>query len=345
MHDRRKADHLRICLEESVEPVELTTGLERYRLLHCALPEIALGDVDLSVTLFGKRLQAPFLVSAMTGGTEAAERLNKNLAMAAQAHGVAMGLGSQRTALEDPRWVCTYQVRDVAPDILLFANLGAVQLNYGYGVEECRRAVEMIEADALVLHLNALQECIQPGGDTDFRGLLAKIERVCRLLQVPVIVKEVGWGLSEQVARQLVEAGVAGLDVAGAGGTSWSQVEKHRASDEKARQIATAFIEWGIPTALSIRWARKAAPDLPVIASGGFRTGVQAAVAIALGADMVGVARPFLEAADSAEATGKVLDVLIETLRIAMFAAGAPNIAALQRAPLICDDQVVEEKG
>lgn len=341
MHGDRKQDHLRICMEENVNAIGLSTGLERYRLVHCALPEMALSDVQLGLTFLGKRLEAPLLISAMTGGTESAASINRNLALAAQVHGVAMGVGSQRAALEDERWECTYRVRDVAPDILLFANLGAVQLNYGYGPEQCRRAVEMIGADALVLHLNALQECLQPQGNTDFRDLLSKIGKVCQALEVPVLVKEVGWGLSPEVARRLAEVGVAGLDVAGAGGTSWSEVERHRLSDEDARQVAEAFADWGIPTATSIEWVREAVPELPLIASGGFRNGVQAAVAIALGADLVGIARPLLEAAaSSAEAVQRAIGVFKETLRIAMFVSGCRDLAALRNAPLLCEGQL-----
>ncbi len=340
-HQSRKEDHIRICMEEDVAPVDLTTGFERYSLLHCALPEMSLADVDTRTRLFGKPLAAPFVLSAMTGGAEIAAPINRNLAAAAQAHGVAMGVGSQRAAIEQPAWARTYQVRDVAPDILLFANLGAVQLNYGYGVGECRRAVEMIQADALVLHLNALQECFQPGGNTNLAGLLAKIAAVCRALEVPVIVKEVGWGLSAEVARQLVDAGVAALDVAGAGGTSWSQVEKHRSSGEVAGEVAAAFASWGIPTALSLQLARQAAPEVPIIASGGLRNGVEAALALAMGADLAGMARPLLAAAAaSAQATAEAVQALIETFRIAMFATGAPDLAALKRATLVRDGQI-----
>ncbi len=217
MHNQRKSEHLRILLKEDVRFRNLTTGLERYHFVHQALPEINRDRVDLSTTLLGKHLSAPVIISSMTGGTEEAETINKNLAMAAQIHGLGMGVGSQRTALEEPSLSHTYQVRDVAPDILLLANLGAVQLNYGYGIEHCQRAVEMIEADGLILHLNPLQEALQPEGNTDFSGLLAKIEEVCRGLSVPVIVKEVGWGISEDVARKLADAGVAAIDVAGAG--------------------------------------------------------------------------------------------------------------------------------
>ncbi|RPI26536.1 MAG: type 2 isopentenyl-diphosphate Delta-isomerase, partial [Chloroflexota bacterium] len=280
---RRKAGHIRINLEEDVSS-GLTTGLEHYRFIHQALPELNLDEVDLSQVIFGKRLNAPILISSMTGGTPEAAAINRVLASAAQETRVAMGLGSQRAAIEHPDLADTYRVRKEAPDVLLFANLGAVQLNYGYGVEQCQRAVDMIEADALILHLNALQEAVQPEGNTRFGGLLKKIEAVCRALPVPVIAKEVGWGFSEQAARQLSEAGVAAIDIAGAGGTSWSQVEMHRAENESQRRLAAAFLEWGVPTADSILQVRKAAPDMLIFASGGIRTGIDIAKCIALGA-------------------------------------------------------------
>ena len=333
-HAGRKRDHLRICREESVGG-GLTSGLELFRLRHCALPELDLQAVDLGASFLGSALRAPVLVSAMTGGTAEARRINRNLARAAQSLGLAMCVGSQRAAIVDPRVAASYRVRDVGPGILLFANLGAVQLNYGFGLGECQRAVEMIEADALVLHLNPLQEAFQPQGNTDFSGLLAKIEAICHALSVPVIVKEVGWGLSESVAGQLAQAGVSALDVAGAGGTSWSQVERHRARDSVRARVAESFRGWGIPTAEAIQQARLGAPDLPIVASGGIRNGTEAAVAIALGADLVGMALPLLTPATiSAEAVAEELQVLIEGLRIAMFAAGLRDIHALKRAPL-----------
>jgi len=331
----RKADHIRINLEEDVRS-GLTTGLERLRFTHQALPERSLADVDSSVTWFGKRLSAPLLISSMTGGTDEAHRLNQTLAQAAQAAGIAMGLGSQRAAVENPSLAFTFQVRNVAPDILLFANLGAVQLNYGYGLDQCRRAVDMIQADALILHLNALQEAVQPEGDANFSGLLGRIEAICRALPVPVIAKEVGWGFSEQVARQLAEAGVSAIDVAGAGGTSWSQVEMHRAKTATQRRVAAAFIDWGIPTAEAIQNVRRAAPHLPVIASGGLRDGIDVAKCIALGAGLGGLASPFLKAAAvSVEAVSETIGELSRELRIAMFASGAGTIAELQATPLL----------
>jgi hypothetical protein len=197
----RKIEHLRINLEENVQFFDVSTGLEKYRFIHQALPEIALDEIDTTLTLFGKTLRAPILVSSMTGGAAEAERINRNLAIAAQEARIAMGLGSQRAAISDAALARTYQVRDVAPDILLFANLGAIQLNYGYGIDECRRAVDMVNADALILHLNPIQEAVQDHGNTNWRGLLKKIENVCRTLDKPVIVKEVGFGISENTAH------------------------------------------------------------------------------------------------------------------------------------------------
>lgn len=347
MHTQRKSDHLRISLEEDVRFCRLTTGLERYRFIHQALPEINRGEINLSTVLLSKKLKAPLIISSMTGGTEAAEQINMNLARAAQAYGVGMGVGSQRAAIEDPQWAHTYQVRHVAPDILLLANLGAVQLNHGYGLDECRRAVEMIEADGLILHLNPLQEALQDGGDVNFAGLLVKIEGVCRHLPVPVIVKEVGWGISEEVARKLAGVGVAAIDVAGAGGTSWSQVEMHRTNDELTRQIAADFSDWGIPTAESICLARRGAPQITLIASGGIYTGIEVAKAIALGADAVALATPLLRLATvSAEAVGQKIREIAEELRTTMFCIEAADLDALKGTPFLKPiDEVLSQEN
>lgn len=329
-HRDRKSEHIRIYLEEDVAFQRVSSGFERYRFSHRALPGVDLESIDTTTDLLGVRLTAPLLISCMTGGTPEARLINLRLAEAAQAAGIGMGLGSQRAAVEDPALENSYQVREVAPDILLLANLGAVQLNYGYGVAECRRAVEMIQADALVLHLNPLQEALMPEGDTAFRGLLPKIEKVCRALDVPVVAKEVGWGISGDVARQLVDAGVSAIDVAGSGGSSWSQVERHRARTRHQRDVASGFIDWGIPTVDSLLMVRSATPEVPVIASGGIRSGIEIAKAIALGAVACGVAGPFLPAAsESTTAVAGLIDVLIDQLRIAMFAAGAKDTAGL----------------
>jgi len=336
--ERRKADHIRINLDEDVGFDRLTVGFEQYRFIHQALPELDLKAVSLTTRLFHKSLQAPVLISSMTGGTEQARQINLNLAQAAQHYGVAMGLGSQRAGIQHPEVADTFKVRSVAPDILLFANLGAVQFNYGYDVEHCIEAVQMIEADALILHLNPLQEAVQPEGDVNFSGLVRKIEAVCKRLPVPVIAKEVGWGISEQAAKMLADAGVAAIDVAGSGGTSWSQVELFRAPDDLHRRVAAAFRDWGIPTSESVQMVKRAAPTLPVIASGGIRSGIDIAKAIALGATLGGMAGPFLKAATvSAEAVMETLEETVRVLRIAMFSAGAGSIEALQKTPLIRD--------
>ncbi len=336
IHERRKADHIRINLEEDVAFNRLTTGLEKYFFMHQALPELALDAIDLTAEIFGKRLRAPLLISSMTGGTPEAGAINRILAAAAQETGIAMGLGSQRAAIEDPALADTYHVRQVAPDILLFANLGAVQLNYGYGLDECRRAVEMCQADALILHFNVLQEAVQPEGDGNFAGLLAKVEQVCARLPVPVVAKEVGWGFSRQAARQLADAGVAAIDVAGAGGTSWSQVEMYRAPTARHARVAGTFIDWGIPTAVSLQYCRETAPHLPLFASGGIRSGIDVAKCIALGASLAGLAGDFLRAADQNGVDGVVemAEILSDELRVTMFASGARDLAALAETPL-----------
>lgn len=330
-HRSRKLEHLRINLKENVQSRETTTGLERYRFIHQALPNLALDEIDLETTFFRKRLRAPLLISSMTGGATEAKRINQTLAAAAQATGIAMGLGSQRAAIEDESLAHTYQVRQVAPDILLFANLGAIQLNYTYSIDQCRRAVEMIQADALILHLNAIQEAVQSGGNTNWKDLLNQIEKVCRALAVPVIGKEVGFGISEDAARQLADAGVAAIDVAGAGGTSWAAVESRRAASPFLRQLAEAFWDWGIPTTESLERARRGAANLPLIASGGIRDGVEVAKCIALGASLAGLASPMLKSADlGVETTIEGIKLIEAELRAAMFGIGAKNLAALQ---------------
>jgi isopentenyl-diphosphate delta-isomerase len=336
MLEQRKADHIRINLEEDVGFDQLTTGLEHYRFIHQALPELKLVEVDLSTSLFGKSLGAPLLISSMTGGTEQAQVINCNLATAAQEAGIAMGLGSMRVAVEDPSRADSFRVRPAAPDILLFANLGAVQLNYGYTVDHCRRAVEMVEADALILHFNPLQEVLQPEGQANFAGLLNKVEGVCKRLEVPVVAKEVGWGFSQEAAHRLADAGVAAIDVAGAGGTSWSQVEMHRADTEARRRVAATFVDWGIPTAESIQMARQGAPHLPIIASGGLRNGLDIAKTIALGAGLGGMAGPFLKAAMiSAEAVLEAIEVTTTELRATMFCIGAASLGELHNTPYL----------
>ncbi|HOT90018.1 MAG TPA: type 2 isopentenyl-diphosphate Delta-isomerase [Anaerolineae bacterium] len=332
----RKDEHVRINLEKDVSFDRVTTGLERYQFVHQAVPECDLADVNPQTTFLGHRLTFPLLIASMTGGTQWTGNFNRMLAEAAQAMGIGMGLGSMRVLLEEPETAVTFQVRRYAPDILLLANLGAVQLNYGYGAEECRRIVEVVEADGLFLHLNPLQEALQPEGNTRFSGLLRRIEAVCRALEVPVIVKEVGAGLSEHAARQLINVGVAGLDVSGAGGTSWSQVEMHRGQDPLQREVAAAFRDWGIPTAQSLQMVRRVAPDIPLIASGGLQTGLDIAKSLALGADVTTMAGVLLQAAaQSSQALWERLEIIRRQLTVAMFAVGAPDISRLKHAPLL----------
>jgi len=327
--DQRKADHIKINLEHDVRSA-LTTGLEKYRFIHEALPELDLNRIDTTVELFGKKLNSPILISSMTGGTAAAETINLRLAEAAQECGVAMGVGSQRAAIEHPEQSSTFQVRRIAKDIMLFANIGAVQLNYGYGLDQCRRAVDMIEADALILHLNPLQEAVQDAGDTNFEGLAQKIEAVCKNIDVPVIVKEVGWGISERSARLLSACGVAVIDVAGAGGTSWSQVEMHRAPDEFTRQLAATFVGWGIPTAESILNVKKSAPEMTVFASGGIKDGLDIAKCVALGATLGGMAGQFLKAAAiSTENAVEMMKLTQRQIEVSMFSSGAGRLSDL----------------
>lgn len=330
-HESRKTEHLKICAERAIESVEISTGFENYQFLHNALPDINMDEIDLRRQLFTHSLDLPFVISSMTGGCEEGGRINYALAEAAQELGIAMGVGSERVGILDNRLAYTYQARSVAPDILLFANLGAIQLNNGFTIDHCRAAVEMIDADALILHLNPLQESVQPKGNTNFEGIIAKIEEICSVLEVPVIVKEVGHGLSGRAARLLAEAGVAVIDTAGAGGTSWSRVESLRSGNGKA-YVGKTFADWGIPTSKSIIMCRKAVPELPLIASGGLRSGLDAAKAIALGADFAGFGLPLLRAAF------KGVDTVVERLRhyreellTAMFCIGARNIDQLKQ--------------
>lgn len=331
----RKLDHIKINLEQDVRS-DLSTGLEWYQFIHQALPEINLEDVDTSQVLFNRLVKTPLLISSMTGGTAEAAKINRTLAQAAQEAGIAMGLGSQRAAVEHAELAETFKVRQYAPDILLFANLGAVQLNYAYGLSECQRAVDMIEADALILHLNPLQEALQPEGDTRFADLLAKIEQVCRNLPVPVIAKEVGWGISEKAAEMLASAGVAAIDVAGAGGTSWSQVELYRIKSTQLERVAAAFRGWGIPTAQSIINVRRVVPQIPVIASGGLKDGIDLAKCLALGACLGGMAGVFLKTAvDSVERTLERIEEFQRQMQICMFATGAANLKQLTPSMLV----------
>ncbi len=328
---QRKAEHIRICLESDVQFQTQRSGFDCYHFVHQCLPELNYAEIDLTTKLFNKHLGAPILISSMTGGTEQAKQINYRLAAVAQEYKLAMGVGSQRVAIERPDVADTFQVRKLAPDILLFANLGAVQLNYSYGIDQCMQAVESLAADALILHLNPLQECIQPHGDTNFKGLLDRIALVCDRLPVPVIAKEVGNGISATMAQQLIAAGVSGIDVAGAGGTSWARVESERAQTSLQRRLGETFADWGIPTTKCIESIRAIAPTIPLIASGGLRNGLDVAKAIALGADVGGLALPFLQAADlSTDAVRELVEVLIAELQTVLFCTGNASVESLR---------------
>lgn len=331
----RKDQHITINLEQNVNSA-LTTGLEDYVFNHQALPEIDLQQVNTETTFLGKNLKIPLLISSMTGGTDRGDRINCALAEAAQVSGIAMGVGSQRLQLEKGEKKPKGLLRKIAPFIPLYANIGAIQLKNGYGVDECQRAVDMIEADGLILHLNPLQEALQPEGQTNFSGLVRKIEEVCRVIEVPVIVKEVGWGINLETAKKLIQCGVSAIDVAGAGGTSWSEVEKHRSVADQHYRIASKFRDWGIPTAECINEIRLGLPKFPLIASGGLRGGLELAKAIALGANIGGIAGPFLSAANrSVESVLTLIQEIELELRITMFAAGVVDIQSLANTPLV----------
>lgn len=332
----RKADHLQICLHKDVQFHQTTNGFERYRFIHCCLPELNLSEIDLSTTFLNKKLNAPILISSMTGGTELAKTINYRLAKVAQEYKLAMGVGSQRVAVEKPEVADTFTVRKYAPNVLLLANLGAVQLNYKYGLDECQRIIDILEADALILHLNPLQECIQPRGDKNFHGLLDKIYKLCNSLPVPVIAKEVGNGISAMMAQKLIAAGVTAIDVAGAGGTSWALVESERAENALQRRLGKTFGDWGLPTAECITSIRAVAPDIPLIASGGLRHGLDVTKAIALGADLAGLALPFLQAAVESEAcVHALIEVLVAEIATVLFCTGNANLPDLKRSQLL----------
>jgi isopentenyl-diphosphate delta-isomerase len=328
----RKAEHIRLALDQRMQLG--TDFFAEYDFEHRALPEIDFAEIDTSVEFLGKRLASPLLISCMTGGTDRAGGINRNLAEGAEACGVAVGVGSQRKALEDRAKADTFRVRDVAPTVPLLANLGAVQLNYGIGLEECRQAVEMIGADALVFHLNPLQEAIQPEGQCNFKGLLPKMGAIARDLSVPVIAKEVGSGLSGAMGRALLAAGIRIVDTAGVGGTSWARIEAARAGGPADLELGEIFAGWGVPTPRSIR-ELAAVGGLTVIGSGGLRNGIHVAKALALGADLAGLAYQFLEAATQSPAkVVERIERIVQELKICMFCIGAKTIPELKATEL-----------
>ena len=328
----RKMAHIDACLNHPVEFQTRTTGFEAFDLPYVALPEQDLELVDSSTTFLRKGLRAPLVIGAMTGGTELSSRINANLATAAGALGIGLMLGSQRVMLDDASCRSSFQVRRHARDILLIANLGVGQLGDRDGVEAARTAAEQVDADALALHANPLQEAIQLGGDTDFRFALERIRSVATDLPIPLILKEVGHGIGPEVAEAAVAAGVSAIDVAGAGGTSWARVEEFvRFGEIRHHEL----VEWGIPTADALIAVRAKLPTVPLVASGGIRSGVDAAKAIALGADAVAVALPLLRPAiESASAVVAWLEDFLWQFRCAMYCSGAATIGDLTRRRL-----------
>lgn len=331
---RAKSRHLDVCLHEPVDYAK-SAGFDAWDFVNDAMPEVSLEHVDLSTALVGRAMRAPLMIAPMTGGTPEGLAFNRRLAAAAQHFGLAMGVGSQRVALERSELTAHFRVRDLAPDIPLFANFGAGQLARGWGADEARRAVAMIDADAIYIHFNAVQEAIQ-GGDRDFRDIASRLTVLCRSLEgegVPVFAREVGFGMSGDAARRLRACGVAGVDCAGAGGTSWAKVEAFCASTPQRRALGLTFGEWGTPTATCIVDIRRALPDVTLVATGGLRSGIDLAKAIALGADVGAMARPMLKKAHEGDAAlHAFIESVIAELRVCMFGAGAANLAQLRGA-------------
>lgn len=343
---KRKADHIRISLNHNVQARKTTTGFEDIYFVHKALPEVDKRKIDLSTTVFNHKFAAPLIAGAITGGTLEAERINATIAEAVEELKLGMGVGSQRAAVEDKKLEKTFTIaRKKAPTAFLIANIGGVQLINGYGLKEVKKAVEMIEADAIAVHLNPLQEATQPEGQTNFKGVLGKIAEISKSLDKPMIAKETGAGIAAEEARKLADAGVKGIDVSGAGGTSFAAVEHYRTKDPKNashHRLSRVFWDWGIPTAVSITEVSKTV-NIPVIASGGIRGGIDIAKALALGASMTSLSQPILHAAvRDVKETVDSLSLLMEELRNVMFLVGVESIQALQKAPLVIVGKTAE---
>jgi len=329
----RKNEHLAICVEENVSFTEITTGFEHFHFKHLAMPDINFADISLASTAFNKQIKAPFLVSSMTGGSKESFAINKTLAKAAEEKGWILALGSMRAAVEHEQLLQTFMIREQAPSVPVIANIGLVQLNYGLNVQKLKESIKSIEADALVLHLNPMQEVFQPEGDTNFKGLWDKLEHMLQIIDVPVGVKEVGMGIDSETVERFASYNIDFIDIAGAGGTSWIEVEKHRSSNPLIKAAASAFQGWGISTSTAIIEAKRVIPDhMRLMASGGIKHGVDAAKAIALGADFVGIGRSLL-----ADALTLNAEQLLESmarlefeLKATMFGVGAVSISELQ---------------
>ena len=342
--ENRKAEHISICLDEKAQAREATTGFEDIQFVHRALPEVDKAKVDVSTKVFGHKFSAPIIVGAMTGGTEEATRINAAIAEAVETLQLGMGVGSQRAAIENPKLAKTFAIaRKKAPNAFLIANIGGIQLVHGYGVKEVKQAVEMIDADAVAVHLNALHEAVQPEGQTAFKGVLAKICEVAGEIDKPVIVKETGAGIAAEDVKRLEKAGVKAIDVGGAGGTSFAAVEYYRSETDSVQHfLGDAFWDWGIPTAASLAETTQTV-KIPVIASGGVRSGVDVAKSLALNACLASVSQPVLEAAvKGAKATDQLLSLFIEELRNVMFLVGAAKVQDMAKVPVVVSGKTAE---
>ena len=339
--EKRKAEHIRICLEQKAQARKATAGFEDIQLIHRALPEVDRQKISLSTFFLGKKFSAPLIVGAMTGGTEEATQINASIAEAVEKLHLGMGVGSQRAAIEDQKLEKTYAVaRKKAPTAFLIANIGGVQLVHGYGLKEVKKVVEMIDADAVAVHLNALQEAVQPEGQTNFKGVLAKIGEIAGELDKPVIVKETGCGISAEDAKALEAAGVKAIDVGGVGGTSFAAVEYYRSINQN--NMGEIFWDWGIPTAISLIETTQSV-KIPVIASGGVRSGLDIAKSLALNASLASISQPMLETAvKGTKETEELLSCLIDELRNAMFLVGAKNLESLAKVPVVISGKTAE---
>jgi len=340
---RRKDDHLELCATQEVEPLANRTLLHCVHLVHCAMPEMALDEVDLSCQWFGKKLKAPLLITGMTGGTERALAVNQALAQVAEEHGIALGLGSQRAMGERDELASTFAVRNLAPTALILGNIGLRQAAE-LGIDKVRRLTEVIDADALALHLNPAQELAQPEGDRDFRGGYKLIEALVEAFGSRLLVKETGCGISPKVAKRLVSLGVESIDVSGLGGTSWIRVEQLRNPKEAKEGLEEVFSSWGIPTAAAIASVRNSLGPMPhLVASGGIRHGLDAAKALALGANIAGMALPFFKAVmgGGEAAASALLGRMKQTLKQTLLLCGARNVEELRSKPKVLDAQLL----
>jgi isopentenyl-diphosphate delta-isomerase len=343
---KRKAEHIRISLKRDVQARQTTTGFEDIHFTHRALPEVDKQKISLATTVFGHKFSAPLIVGAITGGTLEATKINSAVAEAVEELGLGMGVGSQRAAIEDKKLAKTFAIaRKKAPTAFLIANIGGVQLVNGYGVREAKKAIEMIEADAIAVHLNSLQEVVQPEGQTNFKGILGKIGELAKELDKPIIAKETGAGIAWEEAKKLESVGARGIDVSGAGGTSFAAVEHYRAKKQGTNfqhMLGDVFWDWGIPTAASLVEVSQTV-NIPVIASGGLRSGVEMAKALALGASLTSLSHPMLQVAvKGAKETISMLSLLMEELRNSMFLVGADSVQALRKVPVVITYETAE---